>query len=547
MQPRQPVHSLPIFFGYFKMHFLLINPFCPISEGPTPPLGIAFLAAALEKAGICVKILDLVITPYSKERLAVILDEFKPDIVGTTAVTMTFLDAIQVIKDAKEIKSSILTVMGGPHVSFCALETLNQYQELDLIVIGEGETTVVELVEEAQRSRDWSKIKGLAYRKGIDVCISPARELADVNTLPLPARHLLPIGRYRALNTAISMTTSRGCPCRCIFCVGRKMVGAKVRYRNPQDVVDEMAYLATLGFPQINIADDLFTAKKSHCITICDEIIRRKLDIQWTSFSRVDTVSPEILQKMKEAGCTTISFGVESANAEILKLVKKGITIAKVIKAIRMCIDVGIDPHVSFILGLPGETPETLKETQDFGVVLDSMGGSYGFHLLAPFPGTAVYDENEKYDLSILTKDWPQYHANRAIVETSAVKKEMLNEIAEHWDSAVISKLESIKHQVKKGEASEFDAWQIYNLERFTFLYDLMMTRLIEEKGAWFNGEKPVDKEDALQTLAEKIHQQAGKSRDETFNFLKDLVLRNGLNYVNEKGTIRWEWNEYLS
>jgi anaerobic magnesium-protoporphyrin IX monomethyl ester cyclase len=264
-------------------------------------------------------------------------------------------------------------------------------------------------------------------------------------------------------------------------------------------------------------------------------------------FSRVDTVSLEVLQKMKEAGCTTISFGVESANEEILKLVKKGITIPKVIKAIKMCKEVGIDPHVSFILGLPGETPETLKETQDFGDVLDSIGGSYGFHLLAPFPGTAICDENDKYDLNILTKDWPQYHANRAIVETAAVNKEMLNDIAELWDSEVVSNLERIKQQMIKGEATDFDTWQIYNLERFTFLYDLMMARLIEEKGSWHNGEKPVEKEDALQTLAEKIHQQAGKSSEETLDFLKDLVLRNGLNYVQEEGTIRWEWNEYLA
>ncbi|MBT3225799.1 MAG: B12-binding domain-containing radical SAM protein [Deltaproteobacteria bacterium] len=529
------------------MRFLLINPFCPISEGPTPPLGIAFLAAVLEKAGINVRVLDLAITPYSEERLASILYEFKPEIVGITAVTMTFLDAIRVIKDIKKVDPSLLTVMGGPHVSFCATETLNQYPELDLIVIGEGEVTIVELAEEAQQSRDWSKVKGLAFRQEAEVCISPARELLDVNTLPFPARHLLPIGRYRALNTAISMTTSRGCPCRCIFCVGRKMVGSKVRYRNPQDVVDELAYLSTLGFPQINLADDLFTAKRSHCITICDEIIRRKLNIRWTSFARVDTVSLEVLQKMKAAGCTTISFGVESANAEILKLVKKGITIPKVIKAIEMCKEVGIDPHVSFILGLPGETPETLEETQAFGDVLDKMGGAYGFHLLAPFPGTAICDENDKYDLTILTKDWPQYHANRAIVETTAVKKEMLNKIAEQWDSEVVVNLERIKQEMLTGEATEFDAWQIYNLERFTFLYDLMMAGLIEKNGSWLNGQEPVDKVSALQTLAERIYQDAGKSLDETLDFLKDLVLRNGLNYAQEEGTIKWEWNEYLS
>ena len=387
------------------MRFLLINPFCPISEGPTPPLGVAFLAAALENAGIDVRVLDFVVSPYSKERLKAFIEDFQPSIVGTTSVTMTFPDAIDVVRDIKEINASILTLMGGPHVSFCAQKTLEESPELDLIVIGEGEQTIVEIAQEQQKSRDWAKIAGIAFRKNGNIEITESRELLDVDTLPMPARHLLPLGRYRSLNTAISMTTSRGCPCRCIFCIGRKMVGAKVRYRDPQLVVDELEYLGTLGFPQINIADDLFTAKKSHCLAICDEILRRNLNIKWTSFARVDTVSPEVLQKMKEAGCTTISFGVESANAEILKRVKKGITTDKVIKAIRMCIDAGIDPHASFILGLPGETPETLRETQDFGTVIHDNGGSYGFHLLAPFPGTAIYDDNQQYDLTILTED----------------------------------------------------------------------------------------------------------------------------------------------
>ncbi len=359
------------------MRFLLINPFCPISEGPTPPLGVAFLAAVLEKAGIEVKVLDLVVTPFSEDLLVSLLDEFQPEIVGITSVTMTFPDAIRVVGEVKKLDPTILTVMGGPHVSFCATETLTQYPELDLVVIGEGEETIVEVAEEVQQSQNWSRVKGLAFRKGVEICLTPTRELVDVNTLPFPARHLFPLGRYRALNTAISMTTSRGCPYRCIFCIGRKMVGAKVRYRNPQAVVDELAYLSTLGFPQVNISDDLFTAKKSHCITICDEIIRRNLKVAWTSFARVDTVSLEVLQKMKSAGCTTISFGVESANTEILKTVKKGITLPKVIQAIKMCVEVGIEPHVSFILGLPGETPETLSETQAFGETLHEIGGAY--------------------------------------------------------------------------------------------------------------------------------------------------------------------------
>ncbi len=528
------------------MRFLLINPFCPISEGPTPPLGVSFLAAALEQAGIEVKVLDFVVSPYSKERLAAFLDDFKPEIVGTTSVTMTFPDAIDVICDVKNIKPSILTVMGGPHVSFCAEKTLESYPELDLIVIGEGEETIVELAREAEGSQDWSKVDGIAFRQNGDVCLTETRALIDVDTLPLPARHLLPLGRYRSLNTAISMTTSRGCPCRCIFCIGRKMVGAKVRYRDPGLVVDELAYLATLGFPQINIADDLFTAKKSHCMAICDEIIRRKLDIKWTSFARVDTVSLEILKKMREAGCTTISFGVESGNAEMLKHVKKGITTDKVIKAIKLCVEAGIDPHASFILGLPGETPATLRETQDFGETIHENGGSYGFHLLAPFPGTAIYDDNQQYDLTILTEDWQQYHANRAIVETSTVNKKMLNEIAEAWDSEVIVKLEGMRDRINKGEASEDDTWQIFNLERFSFLYDLMMNSTIEENGTWINGVNPLEPSSELVTLAEKIYSHTKKSCDETLDLLRDLFQRKGLTFVQEREQVRWEWNEYI-
>lgn len=529
------------------MRFLLINPYCPISEGPTPPLGVAFLAAALERADIEVRVLDLVVTPYSEERLAEILADFQPEIVGIASVTMTFQDAVQVVCDIKRINPAVLTVMGGPHVSFCAEQTLGQYDELDLIVVGEGEETIVELARESERDRDWSRVKGLAYRDGKEIRLTPQRDLIDVDTLPLPARHLLPLGRYRSLNTAISMTTSRGCPYRCIFCVGRKMVGARVRYRDPIKVVDELEYLATLGFPQVNIADDLFTAKKDHCMTICDEILKRQLDIKWTSFARVDTVTPEILQKMKEAGCTTISFGVESANAEILERVKKGITTEKVIEAIRMCIDAGIDPHASFILGLPGETPDTLQETQDFGDVIHQNGGSYGFHLLAPFPGTAIYDENHEYDLKILTEDWRQYHANRAIVETDAVNKEMLNKIATQWDSDLIEKLEGMQDRINDGSASEEDAWQIFNLERFSFLYDLMMDSTIENMGTWVNGVNQLDSSEGLETLADRIHSHTKKNRDETLELLKDLFQRDGLICTQEKSSVSFAWNEFIT
>ncbi len=409
------------------MRFLLINPFCPITEGPTPPLGIAFLAAALEQSGIEVRVLDFSVFPYSREYLAAFLNEFRPSIVGVTSVTMTFDHAIGIINDVKRIEPDIATVMGGPHVSFCVNKTLTKHPELDFIVMGEGEATIVELAGEFQGKRNWPGIKGLAFRDSDRIIINETRAFLDVDSLPLPARHLMPLGRYRALHTPISITTSRGCPFRCIFCVGRKMVGARVRYRDPISVVDELEMLAKLDFPQINISDDLFTAKKRHCIDICNEILRRNLSITWSSFARVDTVSPELLEKMKEAGCRNVSFGVETANEDMLKTIKKGITLETVKDAIKMCVDADVEPHVSFILGLPGESPETLNETKAFCKEIEDLGACYGFHLLAPFPGTAVRDNNSEYDLTILTEDWKQYHANRAIVETKQIKKDVLN------------------------------------------------------------------------------------------------------------------------
>lgn len=529
------------------MRFLLINPFCPITEGPTPPLGVSFLAAVLEQEGVEVRVLDLSVFPHTKNTIADTLNTFQPDIVGATSVTMTFDHAIAVISEVKSLNPGILTVMGGPHVSFCAKNTLDAFPELDLIAIGEGEATIVEIVREQEGKKRWELVKGLAFRKGGEVIINEARPLIDINTLPLPARHLIPLGRYRALHTAISMTTSRGCPFRCIFCIGRQMVGAKVRYRDPIKVVDELEMLAGYDFPQINISDDLFTAKKDHCFSICDEIIKRKLSFHWSSFARVDTVDYDVLEKMKEAGCKHVSFGVESANEAILKTIKKGITLEKVRKAVQMCIDVGIGPHVSFILGLPGETPETIKETTEFGKELGQRGALYGFHLLAPFPGTAVREENDKYDLKILTDDWREYHANSAIVETSGVSKEMLNDFIGKWDSDTHTALRSIRERMEKGSATEDEAWQVINLDRFLFIYQLMMDELIEKNGSWINGERPVTDDQAVAELSQKIHGFAEVPLEKSKSVIDYAFKRGSIHYMNVDNRIQWRWQNYLS
>ncbi len=529
------------------MRVLLINPFYPISETPSPPLGLAFLAAALEAAGMEVKILDLVVYPYSRQLLESLLKDFKPRMVGITAVTMTFDNAIRVIKHVRRLDPQILTVMGGPHVTFCAPQTLKDYPELDVIVLGEGEKTIVELAQAADHRHRWRAVNGIAFRHGTEICNTAVRELVqDLDTLPAPARHLLALGRYRALGMPISMTTSRGCPFKCIFCVGRKMVGARVRYRNPVNVVDELEYLNTLNFNQINIADDLFTANKKHCQSVCDEILKRGLRIKWTSFARVDTVSEEMLISMKAAGCTAVSFGIESANSDILKTIKKGITLQQVVKAVEACNRAGVIPHASFILGLPGETPQTIKETMDFGEQLKKSGLSYGFHLLAPFPGTEVREQSRNYGIHILTDDWSQYHANSAIVETPAVNRQMLDAIAADWQNEYNGYLEDIKNRMQKGQATADEIWEVTNLERIVLIYDLMMQNVVEEKGSWQTGKNPLSETDLLVTLVNRIKDTTAGKPEDLHSALQYAVSQGNLTAEVEGKSVRWRWVDYL-
>jgi radical SAM superfamily enzyme YgiQ (UPF0313 family) len=531
------------------MRVLLINPFYPISETPSPPLGLAYLGAALEQAGVQVKILDYVVYPYRRDTLRSVLKNFKPHIAGATTVTMTFDHAKQVLKSVKTIAPRILTVMGGPHVTFCARQTLETFPELDVVVLGEGEETLVDLTQTVERAQHLNRVNGITYRMGSQINTTVKRKLIkNLDSLPLPARHLLPLGRYRTLGLPISMTTSRGCPYKCIFCVGRKMVGAKVRYHSIGRVVAEMEYLANLEFQQINIADDLFTANQKHCLAVCEEIINRKIDINWTSFARVDTVSENLLSKMKAAGCTAVSFGIETANPDILRTIKKGITIQQAMDAVRMCRRVGIRPYASFILGLPGETQDTIKESSALAAKLQQEGLAYGFHILAPFPGTEVREKNDTLGIRILTDDWSKYDANRAVVETASVSRRALNAVVFDWENKYNQYLDHIKKRIQDRTGTADEIKQLENLERTVKLYDLMMRNIIEESGSLSLSDEgsKMNAEKGLEVLLDRI----APSRDMDPNKLKvtlQQVVENGSLKLNHRdGKLRWEWDSFL-
>ena len=530
------------------MRVLLINPFYPISETPSPPLGLAYLAAVLEQIGVQVKILDYVVYGFRKDALQSILSDFKPQIAGATAVTMTFDHAKQILKEVKTIDPEILTVMGGPHVSFCARPTLETFPELDVIVQGEGEQTLVELTCAVGERQNLDAVRGIAYRAGSEIKITAKRDfIENLDLLPLPARHRLALGRYRALGMPISITTSRGCPYRCIFCVGRKMVGARVRYHSAERVVTELEWLANLNFRQINIADDLFTADQTRCLAVCEEIIKKKLAINWTSFARVDRVSEALLAKMKAAGCSAVSFGIESANPDILKTVKKGITLQQVRHAVRICRRAEIIPHASFILGLPGETPATIQESIDFAAQLQQEGLSSGFHILAPFPGTEVREKSKELGLRILTSDWSKYDANRAVTETAAVNRCMLDEIALDWENKYVQYLGLIQQRMQAGTANADEANQLESLERTVILYELMMNDTIEENGSWSNSDGDIHQTKRLKMLLDRIGQKRKIDPQKLESALRHAIANGNLNCNGRNGKIGWQWQDFLS
>ena len=462
------------------MKVLLINPPYPFEESPTPPFGLISLAAFIREKAVDVRIEDYIVNPYSIERIRKTIEEFKPDIIGATGVTMNIKSALSILQDYKGVSPDSIIVMGGPHVTFDAESILSNNGHVDFIVRGEGEITFHELILAIEQGRNAEGIAGISYRKDDIPVHNDYRDfIEDINILPYPARDLVELNKYRALGFPINMITSRGCPHKCIFCVGSRMVGRKVRYFDVNRVVDEFEMLSKMGFNQINIVDDLFTSHKARCIEICSEITRRGIRHHWTAFARVDTVSKDLLDAMKEAGCTMLCFGIESGNQEILNRVKKKITLDKCSEAVRLCNEAGIAAMASYILGLPGETAVTIKETMDFAKKLTPH---YGYHILAPFPGTEVREMKEQYGIRVLTDDWDSYDANQCVSDTGLVHHDVIDTIVSEFNSSIKEYVTDAIHRKQEGKIlSADDEQMVWNISKFFVTRDIIIKELVEK------------------------------------------------------------------
>ncbi len=520
------------------MKVLLINAPFPFEEAPTPPFGLMSLAAFLMEEGHEVLIEDYIIQPYSRERVKKIMSEFAPGVVGATAVTMNVKKALAILRDYREVAPGVVTVMGGPHVSFDAEGILRNHGWVDCVVRGEGEISFTELLTHFESGRDAEGVEGVSYRKDGGVYHNGNRSLIpDINILPQPARHLVPLSKYRALGFPISMVTSRGCPYKCIFCVGSRMVGQKVRSFDVERVVDEFQMLSRMGFVQINIVDDLFTANKTRCIKICDEIIRRGIQHPWGAFARVDSVTRELLIKLKAAGCVALCFGIESGDQAILDRIKKKTTLEKCIKAAKLCQETGVDPMMSFILGLPGETPETARKTMEFA---RTLGKNYGFHVLSPFPGTEVREKAGEYGMRVLTDDWDLYDANHAVIDTGSIDPQEVERMANKFNDDIVAYINEIEPRNSRGEAlSPEDERILRGVRSFRFNRRLILDELIEHYPGITNGS---DRDAILIDFADYLEKSFAVERSEVNEQMQRLINLRCITLCNDARGTRVCW-----
>jgi len=399
------------------MKVLLIQPSYRIARetyfwGCNPPLGLAYIAAVLENEDVNVEILDANALNLTPEQTAEKANEY--DIIGISFLTPAHNFGIKTIR---LLPNNILKVAGGPHASGYVEEMLKE--GFDVVVRGEGEHTMLELVNE----KNLKKIKGISYWRNGKIVHNESRPPEDINKLPFPARHLLPSNGINTpyLSAATQYTPwtpfviSRGCPFTCYFC-NKKVFGQKLRYRSPENVVKELVYLKKeYKIKEIDIIDDSFNTNLDNANQILDAIIdmNLKLCIRFPNGMRVDNINEAFLDKLKKAGTEYIAYGIESGDQSVLDKIPKMVTIKQIKTAVKLTRKKGITTTGFIMFGLMGDTKESMQRTIDIAkeLPLDYIS----FSITTPYPGTKLWDIVENEGKFLIKNsdgkiDWDRFH-----------------------------------------------------------------------------------------------------------------------------------------
>ena len=370
------------------------------------PLGTLYVGASMLEAGHDVEFLNGAFMTH--EEIIARVQKIRPEFVGLYSTTFGFPKAVKTANAIKQVDKNIFTCIGGPYPIAVKGECLeNDGENIDAVITSEAESAIVELIERLEAGTSLNGLEGVDFRQGTKIITNPPRALSeDLDSLPFPARELLgdkahyipPPGQYKRKPVTI-LITSRGCDRRCTFCSQidkeRKYGKRGVRFRSVDNVLQEIELCLAQGYREIKFIDDSFAADYDRAMQICQEIMRRNLDLTWFASASVNQVDKPLLQAMKDAGCWAILFGADSGVQKTLNSLRKATTLNMIRRDVKWAKEVGIRVSTPFIFGAPGETFEDGLKTIEFAVELDADLAN--FHSLTPFPGTPLYDNLEKF------------------------------------------------------------------------------------------------------------------------------------------------------
>ncbi len=418
------------------MRIILINPEAPVNRKEFKgflgePLGLLYIASVLEQQGHEVKVLDMQMNPDLN--LIEEIGNYGPRIIGITSVTANFHKAQQIAKSIRH-NFSLFIVLGGVHATFTYHE-LSQHPEFDAYIIGEGEYTMLELINAIENNIGLSNIKGLAYTIEGNIYYNKQRPLVDnLDTIPFPARHLINMDQYTSHKGSALLISTRGCPYSCIFCSTSKLHGNRYRVRSVDNVIREIGLILEEYAPKsLSFADDNFTFNRLRVKNLCDAILAHGYDTPWSCSARVDNVDEELLNIMKNSGCDEIFFGIESGSQDILNTAKKGFQIKYAENALKLAKKFNIKTVASFILGLPTENNRTIRETIKFAKRIDA--DSYIFGFATPFPGTELQKNITELGCHVVNSDLSKYTCHYPIIESDILSS---SDLQSAWIDAAL-------------------------------------------------------------------------------------------------------------
>ncbi len=406
------------------------------------PFQLAYAAALLEQDSHGVLLVDAIAEKMPEELFLTKVVDHRPDMVILETSTPSFDTDISMIRQIRErLQPGTRLVLSGPHAPMWSPDFLDNHSEVDITMVGEYELTSAALARAIETEADLESVPGIVYRdhSGTSRLTGKTVIVEDLNLLPWPARHFLPMDRYfdnpgNIPEPALQMRTNRGCIFSCSYCIWPQLMdGNRFRTRSVSNILDEIEHVTPLyGARSVYFDDDTFNIGKERMLRFCREKIDRKLDIPWAIMARADLMDEEILEAMAAANLWAVKYGIESADPELLENVNKKLDLDRASHNVLLTKKLGIKTHLTFMFGIPGETRDTIRKTVSLAKKLNP--DSVQFSILTPLPGTSIYDELIARG-HIREEDWRKYDGyNSAVIRTDALDTGDLEaELARAW------------------------------------------------------------------------------------------------------------------